>query len=101
MLANRQITIGAMEVYFMGVKLFSKKLCNVWPNNTLVAQKCLNAYEDVVSGGNANNWEHVKTVKRSETMADIGEMSPSNNRMYRTQGHQRSKSGGGGFFSSK
>lgn len=31
------IPIGAMEVYFMGVRLFSKKLCNKWPNNTLVA----------------------------------------------------------------
>lgn len=53
MIARDDITIGAMEVYFMGVRLFSKKLCNVWPNNLLVAQKCVNAYDDVVNGGSA------------------------------------------------
>ena len=66
MIARDDITIGAMEVYFMGVRLFSKKLCNVWPNNLLVAQKCVNAYDDVVNGGSAQDWEHQKAVKVPE-----------------------------------
>lgn len=71
-----------MEVYFMGVRLFSKKLCNVWPNNGLVAQKCVNAYDDYVSGGSAQDWEHQKTVKVPEHERAL---SPAqNNRMYMT-----------------
>lgn len=75
MIERQDITIGAMEVYFMGVRLFSKKLSNVWPNNTLVAQKCLRAYEGVVAGGSPSEWEHIKPVKASLAFPDL--LSPT------------------------
>ena len=51
MISKNDITRGAFEVYFMNVKLFSKILSNTWPNYSLVAQKCVKAYDDIVSGG--------------------------------------------------
>ena len=82
-----------MEVYFMGVRLFSKKLCNLWPNNRLVASKCVSAFDDVLNGGSAQNWEHIKAVKipEHERALSIGD----DPQMYRTAGHSRARSMGG------
>jgi hypothetical protein len=38
------LEIGAFEVYFMGIKLFSKLMSGKWPSIPLVAEKCYNAY---------------------------------------------------------
>ena len=36
----RTINRGALEVYFMGVRLFSKIQSKYWPNAPMVAEKC-------------------------------------------------------------
>ena len=42
----RKMPIGALEVYFMGVRLFSKVQSGVWPNAVRVAERCLAAFND-------------------------------------------------------
>lgn len=39
------LEIGAFEVYFMGIKLFSKLTCGQWPSIIKLATKCQKAYE--------------------------------------------------------
>lgn len=40
----------AFEVYFMGIRLYSKITCRLWPSTSLVAQKCFKAYTDYMQG---------------------------------------------------
>ena len=44
MIKGYKTDIGAFEIYFMGVRLFSKLICNKWPRVTLVVQKCEEIY---------------------------------------------------------
>ena len=36
--------MGAFEVYYMGVRVYSKKQSNIWPNIPMVVDKCLRAH---------------------------------------------------------
>ena len=38
--------LGGFEVYFMGVRLFSKIQSGMWPFTPVLAQKCFIAYND-------------------------------------------------------
>ena len=51
------------EVYFMGVRLYSKIESLQWPNNTLLTQKCLNAYNDYLAGQDIRKYEFQKPLK--------------------------------------
>lgn len=42
--------IGGMEVYFNGVRLFSKIQSGLWPHIDLLAQKCVKVYNDFMAG---------------------------------------------------
>lgn len=55
----------------------------------------MNAYDDVINGGSAQNWEHIKAEKvpEHERALSIGD----DNRMYRTAGHSRARSMGGNY----
>lgn len=44
-------TVGALEVWFMDILLFSKKKAKVWPNVSLVVQKCVKAFESYINNG--------------------------------------------------
>ena len=44
------IAIGGLEVYFMGVLLYSKEKSKLWPNTTALAVKCLHCYNDYMHG---------------------------------------------------
>lgn len=44
-----ELELGAFEVYFMGIKLFSKLKSGLWPNMVLVATKCKLAYDAYVN----------------------------------------------------
>lgn len=76
-LAKGNAPMGAMDVYFMGVRLFSKKVSNVWPNKTLVAEKCARAYEAYTAGNNIEDMEHVLPVKQDDFV-----LSPKNQGRY-------------------
>ncbi len=52
-----KIEIGGLEVYFMGVRLFSKKLSGVWPHIRLLKEKCKNAYDDYIAGNDISIYE--------------------------------------------
>jgi hypothetical protein len=48
---------GAFEVYFMGVRLFSKIESKMWPNIPALAEKCVNCYKAYVSNKEIDNFE--------------------------------------------
>ena len=52
-----KIEIGGLEVYFMGVRIFSKKLSGVWPHYRLLAEKCKNAFNDYIAGNDISIYE--------------------------------------------
>ena len=41
--------MGGFEVYFMGVRIFSKLICGQWPNFALVTDKCQRIYQAYMS----------------------------------------------------
>ena len=50
-------TMGAFEVYFMGILIFSKKKCANWPNVVRVAAKCVKVYQSYTSGSDMGAFE--------------------------------------------
>jgi len=48
---------GGLEIYFMGVRLFSKKLSGVWPHYRLLVEKCRNAFNDYADGKDISIYE--------------------------------------------
>ena len=59
-----ELELGAFEIYFMGVKLFSKLKSGVWPNTLLVASKCKMAYDSYV---NEEQIDHYETLTMKST----------------------------------
>lgn len=51
--------LGAFEVYFMGVRLYSKIQSNKWPNTKLLGQKCKRAYDAYIAGEDIEEFETV------------------------------------------
>lgn len=39
-----KMQVGALEVYFMGVRIFSKIQSGLWPLIPSLAERCLNVY---------------------------------------------------------
>ena len=64
----RTINRGAMEVYFMGVRLFSKIQSKYWPNPNMVADKCVQAYQDFVDGKDITVYETLVGFKETPDM---------------------------------
>ena len=48
---------GAFEIYFMGIRLYSKLLTNQWPSSSAIANKCKRIYEDYVNGQDISHYE--------------------------------------------
>ena len=63
---NYKTPRGAFEVYFMGVRLYSKLLTNQWPNSSALAAKCARVYADYVNDEDISGYEFV-----FKTQADI------------------------------
>ena len=51
---------GAFEVYFMGIKLFSKIQCKMWPNIPILADKCVKCYRAYVKNQSLDQFEIVE-----------------------------------------
>ena len=55
-----------MEVFFMGVRLYSKLQSNTWPNVTMFAQKAKAAYDAYVGGEDIEEFETVAGLKNAQ-----------------------------------
>ena len=58
--------MGAFEVYYMGVRIYSKKQSNIWPSIPMVVEKCLNAHADFVKGEDISVYETFAGLKQNE-----------------------------------
>ena len=47
---TKEIAVGALEVYYKGIRIYSKILSRRWPNAGLVADKCKRLLEASNSG---------------------------------------------------
>lgn len=56
-----------LEVYFMGVRVFSKVASRLWPNTSAVAMKCVRAFNDFHEGNQIGQYEYM-TKKQRERM---------------------------------
>ncbi len=52
-----KIPFGAFEIYFMGVRLFSKNLSKNWPNVDDFVEKFNRILRDYNDGGNIQKYE--------------------------------------------
>ena len=66
---------GAFEVYFMGVRLYSKLLTHQWPNRTLLASKGARIYEDYVNGEDIAGYEFQHITKKMQEEANATGLS--------------------------
>lgn len=66
----------------MGIKIYSKIESLVWPNNTLLAQKCLRVYNDYVQGNDITQYQFGMINKRAGVMSPL--LSPSASRRMQT-----------------
>lgn len=73
----RRMPIGALEVYFMGVRLFSKVQSGVWPNAARVAERCLGAFNDYENQQDISDYETVRVARSiaRRQQEDYGTMS--------------------------
>ena len=63
-------TMGAFEVIFMGVLLYSKRKSGVWPNIPMVAKKCAEAYSKYVCGDDILAFE-VRTMSGADNARSL------------------------------
>jgi hypothetical protein len=49
--------VGALEVYFMGVRIFSKIQSGLWPLIPSLAERCLNVYNSYINEEDINSFE--------------------------------------------
>lgn len=85
-----RVELGALEVYFMGVRLFSKISSGTWPHTSLLAEKCVNAYNDFMSNKDISIYETTVAIRRSQNM-----LGGSNQRnAYDTASEYQTVSGG-------
>ena len=54
---GRPAPMWALEVYFMGVRIFSKIQSGVWPNPVLVAKRCALAWDKYNAGEDIDEFE--------------------------------------------
>ena len=52
----------------MGIRLFSKIQSKYWPNATMVAEKCVQAYQDFVDGKDITVYETLIGFKETPDM---------------------------------
>lgn len=96
------------EVYFMGVRIYSKIKSKLWPNISMLSQKCVNAWNDFHDGKGISEYEHV-TVDSSYNKSSVSSvMTPiTSSQIKMAQTHQSVRSQGnnkfvwGGIFSQK
>ena len=84
MFTNYTTPLGACEVYFMGVRLFSKLQSNVWPSANLLKDKCLAVYEAYMRDEDISEYETVAGLQLQgpeDMLSQDGMMSA-----YQTQG---------------
>ena len=63
--------IGALEVYFMGVRIFSKIQSGVWPNPNAVANRCLEAYNSFEGNTDINDFETIRIARSIREKNDM------------------------------
>jgi hypothetical protein len=66
--------MGAFEIYFMGVRIYSKKQSNIWPSIPMVVEKCIKAHADFVSGEDISVYETFSGLK-TDDITEIMNMS--------------------------
>jgi hypothetical protein len=55
----------AFEVYFMGIRVYSKILTRLWPNIPGLANKCVKIYNEHLEGKDISHYEY-KTKKQRQ-----------------------------------
>ena len=68
---------GAFEVYFMGVRLFSKIQSGVWPNPVRVAERAAQAYKAYYAGKDIDEFETQVFGRRATVRDDVDVTSQS------------------------
>ena len=73
MIEKIPLELGAFEVYFMGIRLFSKLKSGKWPNIDMVAEKCKQVYEayNVNSGNDLDFNEKESLLDKFEARTSI------------------------------
>ena len=63
------IDLGAFEVYFMNVLLYSKLATNIWPNLALLSKTCIKCYISYKNGENISKYKfkHEKATPPKES----------------------------------
>ena len=61
--------LGCFEVWFMGVKIFSKLKSGLWPRTAKVAQKCQKVYYDYLYAKDINQYEAMTIETRGDATA--------------------------------
>ena len=54
------------EVYFMGVRMYSKIVTRLWPNNTLLLNKLVRAWGDHKNGQSILDYEYISKKKQQD-----------------------------------
>jgi hypothetical protein len=67
------IPIGAMEVYFMGILIYSKVKCKLWPKVNTLVYKCHQAYAAYCNGENIETLKY--SAHKKKTMGSINASS--------------------------
>jgi hypothetical protein len=57
------IAVGALEVYFKGIRVYSKIASRRWPNAAMVADKCKRLLDASNQGEDIMEFEHVPVKK--------------------------------------
>ena len=68
--------MGAFEIYFMGVRIYSKKQSNIWPSVPMVVEKCIKAHSDFMSGEDISIYETFAGLKRND-VTEMKSMKPT------------------------
>jgi hypothetical protein len=60
----QSIAVGAFEVYFKGVRVYSKIASLRWPNTPMVADKCKRLLDAHNNGEDISEFEHIPVKKQ-------------------------------------
>jgi len=69
----------AFEVFFMGIRLYSKIATRLWPSTSLVALKCARAWTDFSKGLDLQQYEYISKKQKAllEQLASSGNLASS------------------------
>ena len=61
---ENDIAVGALEVYYKGIRVYSKIMSRRWPNAGMVADKCKRLLEANQKGEDIFSFEHIVVKKQ-------------------------------------